>query len=300
MKQNRYLSFLFKEEKGTAMILVALCMFMLIGFAAIAVDAGTLFFEKSRLQKAMDAAALGGAQRLLVSKTESENVAADLASKNGFSDVNIQTEVKKSIKVSKTVNKQLTFARLIGFKSADVSASALAEIQHEALVETDNAIPVGIEKSDYVKGSSYALNKTPGEGHSGNYGFLEVGGKGADHLGKGIMFGRSMELSSVPAEPGMNWGKVESGFEYRITEDSIRPHCSIYETADNTCKRVVILPIVDEFKNGRSQVQILGFATFWIESVGGHEAKGRFIELVTTGTFKPGEGYGTYKVKLVD
>lgn len=305
MKQNRFLSLLFKEEKGTAMILVALCMFMLIGFTAIVVDAGSLYFEKSRLQKAMDAAALGGAQRLLVSKTEAESVAADLASKNGFSDVNIETVEKKSIKVSKTVNKQLTFARVLGFHSADVAASASAEIKHEALIEADNAIPVGIEKKDYAKGASYVLNKTPGEGHSGNYGFLAVDGIGADYLGDGIKFGTTIKVPSdlnteVLTEPGMNWGKVESGFDFRITKDSTRTYCSQYETADNTCERVVILPIVDEYKNGRSKVKILNFAAFWIESVNDHEAKGRFIEIVTSGTFKPGEGYGIYKVKLVD
>ena len=64
--------------------------------------------------------------------------------------------------------------------------------------------------------------------------------------------------------------------------------CSSYETADNSCNRVVIVPIIESFNvNGKKDVKIVGFAAFWIESISQHETKGRFIEIVTGGTFAP-------------
>ena len=38
-------------------------------------------------------------------------------------------------------------------------------------------------------------------------------------------------------------------------------------------------------------MKIVGFAAFWIESISQHETKGRFIDIVTGGTFGPGEGF---------
>ena len=61
-----------KEQKGAVKILVALSMFMLIGFTAFVVDVGSLYYEKSSLQKSLDAAVLGGAQLLKVSEAEAK------------------------------------------------------------------------------------------------------------------------------------------------------------------------------------------------------------------------------------
>ena len=69
----RSVSFLFHDQSGVAKILVALSMFMIIGFTALVVDVGSLYFEKSSLQKSLDAAVLGGAQRLKVSETRSKS-----------------------------------------------------------------------------------------------------------------------------------------------------------------------------------------------------------------------------------
>jgi uncharacterized membrane protein len=49
------------DESGQVLILTALSMTMLFGFLALAVDVGTLFDAKRRLQVAADAAATAGA-----------------------------------------------------------------------------------------------------------------------------------------------------------------------------------------------------------------------------------------------
>ena len=51
-----------RDESGAAAILVAVAMFALIGFGALAVDVGYLFYAQSALQTSANAAAMAGAQ----------------------------------------------------------------------------------------------------------------------------------------------------------------------------------------------------------------------------------------------
>lgn len=294
-----------KDESGASLIIVALCMFMIIGFTAIVVDVGALYLEKSRLQKTVDAAVLGGAQLLKISSASAKNTGIEIALKNGFTVTTDEVSTGSNfIEITKTVTKELTFARVLGFNQTRVSATARAEIKG-TLIKGDGVIPVGLEKIEYKKGALYALNDKPGEGNSGNYGYLGIDGGGAKNLGEGIKNGSNnlVEVGKeVKTEPGQNWGKVEEGFEFRIEEDrKNNSKCSSYDTADNTCKRVVVVPLIETFNvNGKSDVMVVGFAAFWIESISKHETKGRFIEIVRGGTFGPGEDFGIYGVKLVN
>jgi Flp pilus assembly protein TadG len=57
---------LWQEERGVALPLLAFSLAAAIGLLALTVDLGHLFMVKSELQRAADAAALAGAQRLFV------------------------------------------------------------------------------------------------------------------------------------------------------------------------------------------------------------------------------------------
>ena len=54
----------FREERGQAMVIVALSLVVLLGATALSVDVGMQFNTKAKLQAAADAAALAGAQDL--------------------------------------------------------------------------------------------------------------------------------------------------------------------------------------------------------------------------------------------
>lgn len=54
----RRLTALVQEERGATAVMVALLLTPLIGFAALAVDVGSLYFEQAQLQNGADAAAL--------------------------------------------------------------------------------------------------------------------------------------------------------------------------------------------------------------------------------------------------
>ncbi len=302
----------FKEQSGVAMLLVAFCMFLIIGFIALVVDVGGLYLEKSLLQKALDAAVLGGAQELKISEVEATNGAIDLAAKNGFAvTANEVTTGTDFIEIQKTVSKELTFARILGFYQTDVSATARAETV-QTLLKGDGVIPVAFERKVLESagfGDQYMMHSKPGENVRGNFGFLAIDGRGANILGDGITNGAKTLVEvgkSVETKPGLNWGKVRSGFQERINKDQGKQNCSSYETADNTCKRIVTVPVIETWDgvHGRSNVTVIGFAAFWVEDVepnGNDKAiVGRFIEFVTGGTFGPGENFGIYGVKLVN
>ncbi|WP_432357099.1 pilus assembly protein TadG-related protein [Sporosarcina sp. UB5] len=296
------------NERGAAKIIVAFSIIALLGFTALVVDVGAVYFEKSRLQKALDAAVLGGAQRLLVSQNEAKDTAKDIASKNGFTiaDAEVETEAQ-AIEIEKTINKQMTFAKILGIDDTDIYAVARAELIQSALVQKDGIVPVGPLIGDYQAGNQYELNFSPGNGNRGNYGFLALEGNGAA-MGETIRNGSEATYKigdEVLTEPGLSWGIARPAFQYRIDQDANKQHCQVFETADFDCKRVIIIPLIQTYEdaNGRDVVKISGFAAVWIEKVGtqsNHVITGRFIDFVTGGIFDDnGTETNLYRVKLV-
>lgn len=77
-----------RDENGQTLILNALCMTILLGFAALGVDVGVLFHAKRNVQIAADAAATAGALDYLYngSTTSAATVAKAAAAQNGVTD----------------------------------------------------------------------------------------------------------------------------------------------------------------------------------------------------------------------
>jgi Flp pilus assembly protein TadG len=73
-----------RSESGQALVTVALAMVVLAGFAGLAIDMGTLRYEKRVQQSAADAAAIAGASNLTYGGIQSGAQAA--AASNGFTD----------------------------------------------------------------------------------------------------------------------------------------------------------------------------------------------------------------------
>ncbi len=131
---------LLKNEDGQVVVLFALLLVVLLGFAALAIDVGMVALTKSRMQNAADAAALAGAQKLHISSSEAINTAIAYAGKNGMKatvnkepfdgdTVDAETPYESQsnvIRVECTRNVSYTFARVLGFRNIDVSAHAIA------------------------------------------------------------------------------------------------------------------------------------------------------------------------------
>ncbi|MEH7525276.1 Tad domain-containing protein [Bacillus sp. JJ1503] len=324
----------FRDESGGVVVLVALFMVILLGLAGVAIDGGRLYFEKSKLQKALDAAVLAGAHKLVLidqneSKKQAKIVAKDISQENGYelSDADIKDKdvVHKShIRVEKTVTVPLTFAKVIGINTASVSASAKAKIAGP-LISARGIAPIAIEKSAVPTKAILTCGeeeneeeeKKSGKKSPGNCGFIRIDGNGAPIVEEGIKNGSKKKVSvgdEVHPEPGVMNGPIDKAVETAvdsiINSDKDKPHCQSPSTADNSCKRVIYVALIETWAgvNGASdKVKILGFAPFWVKEYDNKGKNknivGQFIDGITAGEVgEPSAGfnYGLYGVKLVE
>lgn len=75
-----------RDQKGLALVYIALLMVAICGFIGLAVDMGYMYVAKAQLQNASDAAALAGAAKLdgtvFTAQTSARNAAKDFAERN--------------------------------------------------------------------------------------------------------------------------------------------------------------------------------------------------------------------------
>ena len=258
------------------------------------------------MQKALDAAVLGGAQKVLIGEIEAKTAVKELSQQNGYSlgDSDIEAIHRTSVKATKTIVVPLTFAKIIGVNDATVSATAKAIVA--PLTSARGVVPIAVEKGDVPHKTTITYKKL---GSPGNMGFLRIDGNGASDLGEALSNGSTSVVSigsKIEPKPGNNTGKVREAINKLIKSDEGKPHCRNASTADSSCKRVIVLTIIDTWEgfNGASKkVEIKGFAAYWIEGYVGKSIIGKYINVVTQGEIgSPVEGVvnGLYGVKLVE
>jgi Flp pilus assembly protein TadG len=146
------------RERGQTLWLVALCLLVLIGMAALAIDVTTLYAARSQMQRTADAAALGGAKAFVDSGTTTAPTVVNLqtlakslagdATHGYIAAVLAQNKINGVVPSLATAptfdftthpgNPEITvtvqrtnlptfFARIFGQKLATVSATATAE-----------------------------------------------------------------------------------------------------------------------------------------------------------------------------
>ena len=96
---------------------------------------------------------------------------------------------------------------------------------------------------------------------------------------------------------------MKNAFQTLIDNDATKPHCQSAATADKSCDRIIIIPLIKTWAgvNGKSLVEIVGFASYWLERVeDDKQIVGKFKETVSSGEIG-GSGPGNvYGVKLVE
>lgn len=119
-----------QNEKGFAMIFIAVALVVLLGFTALAIDVGLLVSRKSTLQKACDAAALAGAQELPDDTSSADTIARQYMMNNGATNqTNLIISFEESnykIIVNAQEQVQFLFAKVLGISQGDVNVRAAA------------------------------------------------------------------------------------------------------------------------------------------------------------------------------
>ncbi|MCE5285128.1 MAG: Tad domain-containing protein [Pelosinus sp.] len=274
-----------REQKGGITVLVALTFTIVMGLGAVAVDIGNLYLHKTRLQNMADAAALAGVQELPDNGDKAAQIARNYAMLNGKSgdmitDLTILQNVQIGISVKRSV--PYFFAKIFGLSSQDVSASSAARIV--TVSAASGIVPFGVVKQNFVYGERYILKYGGGSGYDGNFAALALGGSGSPVYQNNIKYGYSGSIKIgdwISTEPGNMSGPTGEGVSYRVSED----YTATFETVHKDSARIVIVPILDTLEvNGRSDVQVVGFAGFFLEGVGssGNDnfVYGRFMKLV--------------------
>lgn len=165
----------FKEESGVAVIFLAISMVVLMGFTALAVDFGLVYYQRSQLQTALDSAALAAAQKL-PDTAAARQTAIEYAKKNGVkvnSDDEIIVEFLDSdsiVRVTASQETKTSFAKVFNVDTIGSVATAAAQSKE---------INVGQQDFDYLlfSGSSDIPLNLNGVGTMNVYGSIHTNNK---------------------------------------------------------------------------------------------------------------------------
>lgn len=273
------------SDRGAVSIVVALVITVLMGFASLVVDIGSMYLEKTRLQNALDAAALAASIELPERAASAMSVAQQYLTSNKVDLASTQITIApdgKSIEIIGTRTVRHYIAQVIGISSSTVRARS------KALLSPIKAInhgirPFAVEKFNYVYGASVTLKKGASDGISGNYGPLALGGTGADVFRDNAIYGYNGKINIgdwINTETGDMAGPTNTIATYYGQEPNLFPNYP------RNSLRLWTIPLVAPTElTGKTSVQIVGFAQFYID---GMEKKdgiitGKFIRYVTYG-----------------
>jgi hypothetical protein len=300
---------LFKSQKGSSLVLFAVSATVLLGFVAMVSDIGMMTLHKSRLSNAVDSAALAGAQELVYDIDNAQSAAVEYLNKNGYSDASVNVEVGEentAVRVTASYKVKFGIARILGYDSETVSATAKGKIL--PVVSVNKGIrPFAIQDQILQFGVDYTLKEGAGDGISGNYAAIGLGGSGADLYYTNITEGYNQKLTagdSIYTETGNISGNTEDGVNQLIDSCPHVPQCTFDHFVPD-CPRVIPVIMIDNINvTGHSPVTVMGFASFFLENVAGTGndsiVTGRFIEGVASGEVSEEQtDYGLYGVRLM-
>lgn len=297
-----------KSQKGVSLVIFAFSLAVIAASASLAVDIGVVVFEKSRLSATIDSAALAGAQEMISNESNTTNVINDYIEKNSVPLKELEVSIDNferilEVKGVKTVEHY--FAKLFGRDSKDISSTSKVKVENVSSVK--GARPFAVVDQNFTFGAKYTLKEGAGDGSSGNYGAVALGGTGGSVYRNNLIHGYNSNISvgdMISTEPGNMSGPTETGVRQLINGCTHSPRCT-YQYYNKNCSRIIFIPIVDTLDvHGRDHIKVLGFATFFLEGVTNHggqaDVTGRFITYSLTGeTSSLANDYGTYNIRLI-
>lgn len=172
-----------RNEKGQVLVLVALAIFVLLGFAALGIDVGFMYSVRHELQRSADAGALAGASSFTTGDWNDTSVrsiadsrARDYASRdvvaqtalNPASEVAVSFPSLDRIEVVTSRNANLFFARILGMPNRLITARAVAKASVVGSEIPVNCIKPFAIPYPWADDPAYGLNRD-GTGPDGEY-----------------------------------------------------------------------------------------------------------------------------------
>jgi Ca-activated chloride channel homolog len=123
------------RERGSILVFASIALFAIFGFATIAIDVGGILTAKNELQSAVDASALAAASGLTFNQSVAVQRGVELSGRNQVSkrplalqssEISVLDATTVRVAAQRPVN--LYFARILGLRTATISASAKARL----------------------------------------------------------------------------------------------------------------------------------------------------------------------------
>ncbi len=297
--------------KGQTAVIFTLAIVALLGAVAMCTDVAVMYVNWEYMQKAVDAAALAGANFLPNDPSTAQSTALSYGELNGLKASEItSTSVSSNdqdITVSAAREVPYYFGRVLGLSTQLISVSATAAIpnstttiggayngtnptggssytgQYGSSVGQYGLVPVGLDSNTtYTNGESMTLHDT--QIGPGNWGTVELGAPGGSSVRNNIADGYSGPISVgdwINSEPGQKIGPIDQGFNDRLKAAQQIDPSGTYASHSSNDPRILFLPMVNwESPNGRSGVQVMGFAAVWLDSISGGDLQVHFITQV--------------------
>lgn len=210
------------RERGVVLAFLALVLFALIAFAGLAVDVGNWWWTAQKVQKAADAAAMAGVTYLPEDFPTAQNVAKDVAGRNGYK-AGARTTITSQIddrptELRVTIETEVDnfFTGILGFKTTKIKRTAVADYA--------GAVPMGSPAS-YI-GNDPELGKT--EPARLQKLWINIAGRAATKISGDRYTAGSCDSSVFGCSSGNNEylfdraGTSNEGYRFTVSVDSVQ------------------------------------------------------------------------------
>jgi len=310
------MSFVRRDERGQAIVLMTLSLVVIMGMAALVLDVGNWYHTKRRLQGTADAAALAGAQLLPNDPSGAQSQALTYADKNGGDVAGANITVISTVAPNDTISVRARrtdpgiFSGILGIASADIDARAKARVgpptkaRYVAPMVVDCDHPLihncnGDSTPDFLVNTTMDYDPM---GAPGAYGMLNLGGDqnpGSSEEAQWILHGfdKYLGLGDYRSDPGAKFSSsnIQDALHDRMGTVLLFP---VYRVLDGTGQNAVY--------------EIIGWIGFHLTAyeVHGNNATlhGYFTEFIAQGILAstgggesgPSSSFGVKSIQLIE
>lgn len=295
-----------RSDRGQATVLTVLFITVLLGMAALVLDAGSWFRAQRETQAAADASALAAAQALPESTGTANALAASYVVKNGggSSVATFSSTIVPNDTVKVRVERETPgfFAKLFGIDSVKVGAGAAARAG--GLSKARYAAPIAVDEKHpllqckplpcFGEETELDLQKTgPGAFRLLNLDHSQ-GGSGGQVTAGWILSGYDgyMPLGWYGSDPGaaFNDSKVKQALDVRIGDELLFP---VYRAT--------------KAQGANFEYEVVGWVGFTVTGYSAQGSKGRvegrFVRVIWEGILSetaPKDDFGVRAIQLVE
>lgn len=264
---------------GQVAVIMVLALPALLLATSLCVDVGDLYISRVRIQTAIDASVLAGANWLPDYQSQAISTARSYAIRNGIKSAEIQSITvasnQKSLTMVVSRDVPCYFCLAMGEGTAYASSGsttglhALATAGIVAVNSAYGVVPLGLDyRTDLNFGNQVVLKQ--GQVGAGNWDPLALGAPGANQYSNNLQNGYSGRIrigDELTTETGNVVGPTNQGIAARISAGQSEYPSGTFMDHQLDDPRILVVPVVDFSNiNGNSQVPLKGFAVMWIAS----------------------------------